>query len=349
MKTRGISDLFLPRKVAYHVKIILGSLLATIIFHLIRGWDDINPDSIWIFLLILIQLEIFIWLGYKFFNISSTLTAKEYLNKVIVRLFFFFILVMFISAIVLVLVFYSQSIIYGSDFSNVFSHLIRVETRGFFISYASGMLVGTIIFLYVQWIESLKREQKLREEKLIYRYETLKNQVRPHFLFNSLNTLSAMVQENEAADRFIQKLSSIYRYLLENADQDSVELEKEIGFVRDYFYLQQIRDEGKVVLSIGDFEIKGIRIIPISLQILVENALKHNAATRDHPLKIHISRVNHDYIVVRNNLRKKTVLESSSGIGLKNLSERILLSTGKELSIQENSAEFIVKIPLIIK
>jgi LytS/YehU family sensor histidine kinase len=222
-------------------------------------------------------------------------------------------------------------------------------SKGFLAGFAIGALFGAIIFFYFQWIDALKREQKLKEEKLVFRYETLKNQVRPHFLFNSLNTLSSLVDGNEIADRFIQKLSTIYRYILENVDKEMVELEKELNFVKDYFSLQQIRDEDKIHLELDHFETSGLNILPISVQILIENALKHNAATREKPLHIRIGSENNDFIVVKNNLQRKTVMEKSSGLGLKNLGERIKLATGKEIMIIETANEFIVKIPLIRK
>ena len=210
-----------------------------------------------------------------------------------------------------------------------------------------GFLIGALIFFYILWQETLRNEQKLREEKLIFQYETIKNQVNPHFLFNSLNTLSSLINGNTRAEDFIHKLSSIYRYILENRNVDQVGLEEEIEFAKNYFFLQKIRDEEKITLEIKPFDMKKFMILPISLQLLIENALKHNSATRDYPLTITIYKED-DLIVVKNNLQKKLNIEESPGTGLRNLGERLKLITNREMKVIETSDEFIVKIPLII-
>ena len=209
-----------------------------------------------------------------------------------------------------------------------------------------GILIGSLVFFYFQWQDSLKIEQKLREEKLIFQYETIRNQVNPHFLFNSLNTLSSLINGNQAAESFINQLSSIYRYVLENHNAETVSLDNEFEFVNNYFSLQKIRYEEKVEMEILPFDMKKYRILPVSLQILIENALKHNSATRDNPLRITIS-MEDEYISVKNNLQKKLNIESSPGTGLKNLGERLRLITNKEMKVIETKDEFIVKIPLI--
>ena len=207
------------------------------------------------------------------------------------------------------------------------------------------LLLSTIMFFYILWAKAMKREQKLREEKLQYQYQTLKQQVNPHFLFNSLNTLSSLINlQSDVADTFINKLSSIYRYILENGSNDRIQLQKEISFVTDYFHLYKIRDEEKIQLNIKLENSLNFYLVPVSLQILVENALKHNIATREKPLNINIYN-EEGYIVVKNNLQKMTTLVESAKTGLKNLNERIHLSTGKDLVITETNTEFIVKMP----
>ena len=207
-------------------------------------------------------------------------------------------------------------------------------------------MLGTIAFFYIQWREGLKREQKLREEKLIFQYETLKSQVNPHFLFNSLNTLSSLVrQDPELSERFILKLSSIYRYILENTEAEMASLDSEIRFVEDYFYLQKIRDQEKIQLEVQLDAPERYEILPMSLQLLVENALKHNTATRAHPLTIRISQEEDGRVAVRNELREKATLTGSSKIGLKNLSERMKLTMNKDIEVMKTEGEFIVKVP----
>jgi LytS/YehU family sensor histidine kinase len=204
-----------------------------------------------------------------------------------------------------------------------------------------------VIFTVLLWQTSLQREQQLREEKLIFQNETLKNQVNPHFLFNSLNTLSSLISSQpDIAEEFIQRLSSIYRYILEYSSRERVPLDTELAFIRDYFYLHKIRDNGKIQLEINSDNNGNSEILPVSLQILVENAIKHNKATRESPLIISIG-IENNYVVVRNNLQKMGIQLKSTGIGLKNLSQRISLVSRKEVIIEETSSEFIVKIPLL--
>jgi LytS/YehU family sensor histidine kinase len=150
----------------------------------------------------------------------------------------------------------------------------------------------------------------------------------------------------DLSEQYIQKLSMIYRYILENENKELVPLSAEIEFVNNYFSLQKMRDEEKIELKIELKEIENVEVLPVSLQLLVENALKHNSATRKNQLEIVIHFEGLDKIVVRNNLQKKTQLIGSSKIGLKNLNERSRLILNREIEIQETADEFVVKIPV---
>lgn len=347
MKTRGIIDLYLPRKIALHVKLFLGSFLFGMILSLLvdRG-NPFNEQFILRICLIFIQLEIFIWIGSKFFDTASLKIEKNYTRKIIQRLLIFYLVILILAAIIFVLVTIFWFMVHGIELKLLPDHLIYKELKGWTIGTAVGFLFGALIFFYFQWQIALKNEQKLREEKLVFQYETIKNQVNPHFLFNSLNTLSSLINGNQRAEDFIHQLSSIYRYILENRNVEQVGLEEEIEFTKNYFFLQKIRDEDKVSLEIQPVDVKKYRILPISLQLLLENALKHNSATHDHPLTITIY-TEDDFVVIKNNLQKKLTLEKSTGTGLRNLGERLKLITNREMKVIETSDEFIVKIPLI--
>ena len=348
MKSRGLVDLYLPSNIAYHVKILLGSVLAAAFLSIVQGMNPLKSLSPWVLLMIFLQFEIYIYLGFRFFNIRKAASTGEFLRKMILRLGIYYLIVLVIALLFLVLTVFILYIVNGADLHNFFPNLIRRETKGFFVGFAGGIFFGTMIFFFFQWIDALKRVQKLKEEQLIFRYETLKNQVRPHFLFNSLNTLSSLVDGNEPAEKFIERLSGMYRYMLDNLEKNEVDLADELKFVGDYFYLQQIRDEEKIELDMTGIPVNTYNILPFSMQIPVENALKHNMATRETPLKIRIF-FEDDQVIIINNLRKKMNLESSTGIGLKNLKERIRLATGKELKVSEGNSEFSVTIPLIKK
>jgi len=335
----------LTQKAIWHLKVLLGAVLLTIFFSLVLNQKLLHQQSFQMVVLTFIQLEIFIWLGTWFFQ-SLKVGAPGFKKKMLIRLLVFYFIVLMIACFFYIIVYFYNFLKAGNDFSHFFANLYNNEMKGFFTATFVGFTLGALFFFYVQWAEALKREQKLTQEKLIFQYETLKSQVNPHFLFNSLNSLSSLVRKDpDLSEQYIQKLSTIYRYILENDNKELVPLSAEIEFVNNYFYLQKIRDEEKIELKI---ELKGnedIQVLPVSLQLLVENALKHNSATRKQPLEITIHFEGLDKIVVRNNLQKKTQLNGSSKIGLKNLNERSRLILNCQIEIQETADEFVVKIP----
>jgi LytS/YehU family sensor histidine kinase len=209
------------------------------------------------------------------------------------------------------------------------------------------ILIGSSIFFYSIWRKAIEKEQKLREENLKFRYQNLKNQINPHFLFNTLNTLSELVYiDAKKSDNFIQDLSSMYRYIMENDEVDLVTLDKELDFVKQYFNLQQARDGKKIKLDIEIPDTEKMKIVPVSLQILVENALKHNKKSEEKPVVISI-RSDCEEIVVTNPIQKKSILEQTTKTGISNLKNRIKIITGKELVISEENNIFTVKLPTL--
>jgi LytS/YehU family sensor histidine kinase len=226
--------------------------------------------------------------------------------------------------------------------------MIFKEVKGVMMIGAIALSLSIPVFFYKPWQQAMKRESELREQNLIFQNETLKNQINPHFLFNSLNSLNSLVNtQTEIANQFISKLSLIYRYILDNSSKVSVPLKDELAFIEDYFYLHEIRSGGKMFLSIqiSEDEYKN-KILPVSLQLLIENAIKHNMATLEKPLKIYIY-IEGQNIVVSNNIQIMATQVVSTKIGLKNMGERIELVTGKEIIIEETSSDFLVKVPLL--
>jgi sensor histidine kinase YesM len=196
--------------------------------------------------------------------------------------------------------------------------------------------------------DQLKKEQ-LERARAEAALEALKNQVDPHFIFNSLNTLSHLIEDKpEKAKLFNDNLAEIYRYILQNKARDLVLLKEEIEFVRHYFALLRIRFEDAVHLQITvqETESEQFLIPPISLQILVENAIKHNEFSDQNPLRIQILLEN-ESLSVKNEIRKKQLRKPSSGIGLKNLDERYQLITAKKMLIESKESEFIVALPVL--
>jgi sensor histidine kinase YesM len=338
-----------PGMLGFQLKILLFAVVTQLFFSLIKKSPLLSEKSLYGFILMVVILEVFMWLAYKIFVNRTTLgeTRQEISKNIIIRYFFFYIACFIAAFIEFILFLYIIYWINGGDLSKVFYNFIHFEFKGWFKGVNNGLLFGTFLFVIGIWQEALKRAEKFKEEKLMFQYETLKNQINPHFLFNSLNTLSSLVGTNaELAEHFIQKLSMIYRYVLEYREAELIDLQSELTFVNDYFYLQQIRDEDKISLNIDIVEIENYKILPMSLQLLVENALKHNSCTRESPLKILI-RQHNDTLEVTNNLQKKLSMDHTAGIGLKNLGERTKFIAKTELQVIETSSEFKVIVPLI--
>ena len=205
------------------------------------------------------------------------------------------------------------------------------------------------IYLFRQWKESLIRTERLEKENMITKFEALKNQVNPHFLFNSLNTLSSLVHEDpHKSEEFIDEFSSIYRYILEKQEKMVSTVEEEIRFIRSFFHLLKIRFGDGLVTEIHIEEQKLNHYIPtLALQLLVENAIKHNQVTKKDPLIIRIES-NDRYLTVSNNYQPRSENIGSTKVGLNNLTERYTMlcdELSPEFYVNEN--DYVAKIPLI--
>lgn len=200
----------------------------------------------------------------------------------------------------------------------------------------------------LSWRQAAIESEKLKTERVSSQYESLKNQVNPHFLFNSLNALTALVYEDQdQAAKFIKKLADVYRYVLDNQQKEVVPLSEEIRFVEAYVFLQKIRFEENLQVTIQVPADTQAMVLPLSLQMLVENAIKHNIISDDEPLHIQVYLEEEEFIVVKNNLQLKTSHEYSSGLGLKNIQSRYEYLSKKEISVLNSADEFIVKLPLL--
>jgi two-component system LytT family sensor kinase len=348
MKRPALNDLMNLRKPVSHIVLLSFSLGATTILMLSDISTLNTPDFLGLFILLLLQLEVFIFTGnILFVSLKFDKSPGEITRIVLIRFMIFIAICLIVALILSILLKFIISRINGEDLSGVIPYFLRYDFRNWFKSTLSGLSAGAIIFIIILWQTSLRREQKLREENLIFLNETLKNQVNPHFLFNSLNTLSSLItSQPDVAEKFIGSLSSIYRYILDNSRKDKVSLNSELKFINDYFDLHRVRDEDKIFLNINAPGADAYSILPVSLQILIENAIKHNMATRESPLTISIS-IEDRNVFVKNNLQKMATQIKSTGIGLKNLAERVRLITGEELVIEETNDSFIVKVPLL--
>ena len=213
------------------------------------------------------------------------------------------------------------------------------------ITFVISALLTSRSFLF-NWRQTAIDAEKFQKESTAAKFESLRSQVNPHFLFNSLNVLTNLVYEDQdKAAKFIKRLSEVYRYLLETREREIVPLEEEKKFLNAYLFLQQIRFGDKLKLRISLDEDKSM-IPPLVLQMLVENAIKHNVISEENPLEIHIF-TEPDFVVVENNVQQKTVLaEDSPGIGLENISKRYEFLTDKKVEVIKGE-KFVVRLPML--
>ncbi|MDR1202853.1 MAG: sensor histidine kinase [Tannerellaceae bacterium] len=328
---------------------ILFSISFTFFVLLREGQGLFSIPSLIITLMNVVIVFTVVTLFHKTLLYNATLSTAQLRRRLVPLFFVYLFSVILLSLLIFSMGVYLLFLIEGMDTSGFMKHLIQKEFPGAFTPLAIGMLVSAIVFFYHTWRQAIDREQQLREENLIYQYRNLKSRVNPHFLFNSLNTLSELIYtDTQKADNYIQKLSGIYRYILDHEETALIPLNEEINFVTQYFELQKERDGDKIRLDMKIEPIGPYKIIPVSLQIAIENALKHNVASEDNPLVIRMYQTD-EYIEVSNTIRKKNSLPAgnSPGTGLANLQERIRLTTGKEMFIVRDEHTFLVKIPLI--
>ena len=181
------------------------------------------------------------------------------------------------------------------------------------------------------------------------KFQLLKNQINPHFVFNNLNVLSAMViRDNPDANKFIEEFARVYRYLLHNQDHELVSLEAELEFAEPYIYLLKKRFLSglNVVINIPE-KVRQLKVVPASLQIIIENAIKHNIVSTAKPLTVTITIENQDFLAISNNLQPRKNVESSFQIGLENINKRYFFVSGREVVVNRTNEIFQVLLPLL--
>ena len=216
--------------------------------------------------------------------------------------------------------------------------------------------VSLIILLFMlskqflfSWRDLSLREERMRNEILVSRYEVLKNQVNPHFMFNGLNALSTLVYEDQdLAVKYIDQLSKVFRYVLQAGQQEVVTLSEEIEILNSYIFLQKIRFGDKFDVNIEfEKESKEYFVAPLVLQMLIENAIKHNEITSENPLTVDLYLEN-DYLIISNALRLKDIpMHESTEMGLNNIKARYQSLSNKEVIVEETATMFKVSVPLI--
>lgn len=207
------------------------------------------------------------------------------------------------------------------------------------------------VFFFFRAIQETKvKEQKIIAGRASAKFDALKNQLDPHFLFNSLNVLNSLIEENpEAAQKFTGSLSKIYRYVLEQKSKDLVLVEEELQFAKTYIGLLKMRFENSILFEISDkINNPEARIVPLSLQLLLENAVKHNRISEAEPLKIQIYE-EAGMLVVKNNFQPKKIINKTSGIGLWNIRQRYNLLTFRKVKVFSDQEVFRIALPILTK
>lgn len=223
--------------------------------------------------------------------------------------------------------------------------------------YVVALIITMVVTLFFHLIYFYKKaqENKVKEQKIIAgtasaKFESLKNQIDPHFLFNSLNVLSSLIEENpDNAQRFTTSLSKIYRYVLEQKDKELVSVAEELSFAKTYMNLLKMRFENSLFYELPEgLSNPEAKVVPLSLQLLLENTVKHNVVSEQRPLHIRIIDKG-DYLVIQNDFQKKEVLQDRQGVGLQNIINRYSIITSRKVLIEQNEKQFSVSIPILTK
>lgn len=228
----------------------------------------------------------------------------------------------------------------GNDLNGTFYTTLLITTL-------ISMFITSRSFLF-NWRKAAIDAEQLKQESVKAQYESLRNQVNPHFLFNSLNALTNLVHQNpDEAVQFIKQLSDVYRYVLETRDKELVPMEEELKFLKSYLFLQQIRFGDKLRLELQANGLQG-RVAPLALQMLVENAIKHNIIAEDQPLSVRVH-VQDGFIWVSNTLQRKMTLQDDTpgGIGLENIRKRYGFLSDRPVQVVERNGSFAVGLPMI--
>lgn len=225
--------------------------------------------------------------------------------------------------------------------------MVRYSVPAVAITFAISMF-STAKMFFLSWRQLAINQEKMKAEVISSKFESLKNQVNPHFLFNSLNVLTSLVYKDaDLSAEFIRKLSDVYRYVLDVQSKEIVDLDEELSFLHAFSYLLKMRHAEGLKINIDVAEKTNLNIPPLALQMLVENAVKHNIISKMEPLTINVN-AEDGYLVVQNNLqRKEAKTPRSSSLGLSNIKARYDFLSDKPVIIEESESAFTVKIPVL--
>jgi len=321
---------------------ILGELISGDMFYYEKAYDFLIEFSFY-------QLYTFVisYANTFYFEYIKKLQFKS--NEIIRRIVYG---ILGATIITLIAIFFLRVFISVLIFGKPFGEFISNEGWKDY-SFGLWITLSILSIFYSVYFYNLFQKNKIKEQKVIAgvasaKFDALKNQLDPHFLFNSLNVLTSLIEENpKNAQKFTTALSKVYRYVLEQKSKDLVTVDEELDFARTYMSLLKMRFEDSIIFEIPEKASNPeSKVVPLSLQLLLENAVKHNMVTSNKPLHIKIYE-DKGNLVVMNNLQPKKIVKKSSGVGLNNIKQRYQLLTKKQVIINQEAKSFAVAIPIL--
>ncbi len=327
------------------------SLVFTLVFSLVQA--DFSPKT----LAVTFSVSALYSYGIGFGNglINAILDRRwNWLDQTNLRVYFGIICTILYTVPVVLGIDYLTFVVFQKIDVSIFFSERMIWVHMFYVILSLG--VSTFMHarsFMINWKQASKKEvieQKIIAGTASAKFESLKNQIDPHFLFNSLNVLSSLIEENpDNAQRFTTSLSKIYRYVLEQKDKELVSVEEELAFAKTYMNLLKMRFENSLFYELPTSILNPeAKVVPLSLQLLLENTVKHNVVSEQKPLHIRIY-IEGNYLAIQNDYQKKEVLQERKGVGLQNIINRYGIITNRKVLIEQNEQTFTVKIPILTK
>lgn len=326
-------------------------IIVFIIGNIISGGFDFKSTNEFLINFIFYQLYSFV-LGYSNMAYFAYLSKLKWNENDRIKRF----LIGMSGAVIITLIglFIIRTLTSVFFFGRTFNEFIANESLK---NYTFGLWITLtiVVIFHIVYYYNDYQQKKLKEQKVIAgtasaKFDALKNQLDPHFLFNSLNVLTSLIDENpDNAQKFTTSLSKVYRYVLEQKNKELVTVDEELAFAKIYMSLLKMRFEDSIIFQMPEKASNPeSKVVPLSLQLLLENAVKHNTVTTSKPLHIKIYEKN-GTLIVENNLQQKQIVKKSSGVGLSNIMQRYQLLTNKKVNINQQANSFAVAIPMLTK
>lgn len=330
------------------VKISIVSFLLVCISCMIYIINSFNPATIYyVIVLWIFTVLLSLWFGN---NLISKYLNKYYPWQIhLHKRFFIQLLASAIYSLLCLNVTYYGFKVYFTSSTPELSQIFTMNIYGLlFVIPVISINFG--VFFMNQWKSAFVQSEELKKENIKSQYEALKSHIDPHFLFNNLNILSALIDnDTKVAQEFLNSFSDVYRYVLDNKKTELVSLKTELHFIKSYVYMLENRFSESLTVSFGiDKKMMGKFIPPLSVQMLLENVIKHNTLSKGQPLKVEIfTDLSERVLVIRNNFQQRNIITETHHSGLNNIQKRYNYLSDRMVDIQKTKTHFTVKLPLL--